>query len=271
MVTGLSALTRLESLFLELEFPRPYPDRESRRLPLARSALPALTRFKFKGASEYLDDLVARIDVPRLDDFSIIFIEPLDLDSSHLVQFIRRTPFSKVFGKAHITFYIGDAVMVNLSSQTPNRGELNLAAESAMPVWHISSLTRVCTSSLPALPTLEDLYIHVGGMFIDGEYLVENYQWLGLLRPFIYVKNLYVSEEFVPSIVDALQKLVGDRTTEVLPILQNIFFEGPQPSEPVQEGIGKFVAARQLIRHPTSVSFRDSIPKQDRYPELFTL
>jgi len=86
-----------------------------------------------------------------------------------------------------------------------------------------------------------------------------------MLRHFIFVKNLYVSEEFVPSIVSALQELIGDRTTEVLPILQNVFFEGLQPSEPVQEGIGKFVAARQLIGQPISVSFRDSVPKQDRY------
>ena len=59
---------------------------------------------KFNGASEYLDDLVARIDVPRLNDFSIIFFEQLDLDTPHLAQFIRRTPYSKAFGKAHINF-----------------------------------------------------------------------------------------------------------------------------------------------------------------------
>jgi hypothetical protein len=218
-----------------------------------------------------LDDLVARIDVPRLNDFSIIFFETLDYDTPHLVRFIRRTPYSKAFGKAHITFYIGDAVMVNFSSQTPNRGELNLTVESTIPEWHISSLTRTCTSSLPALPTLEDLYIQDGSMSVDWQYFIEDYQWLRLLRRFIYVKNLYVSKEFVPRIVDALQELIGDRTTEVLPMLQNIFFEGLQPSEPVQEGIGKFVAARQLIGQPISVSFRERVPKQDRYPELFTL
>jgi hypothetical protein len=85
------------------------------------------------------------------------------------------------------------------------------------------------------------------------------------------VKNFYVSEEFVPSIVSALQELIGDRTSEVLPVLQNIFLEGPQPSGPGQEGIGQFVAARQLTRHPITVSFRDWIPRQDRFFELFTL
>jgi hypothetical protein len=45
-----------------------------------------------------------------------------------------------------------------------------------------------------------------------------------------------------PRIVAALQELVGARSMEVLPTLQNIFLEELQPSDPVQEGVGKFVA-----------------------------
>ena len=80
----------------------------------------------------------------------------------------------------------------------------------------------------------------------------------------LYLKNLYVSEEFVPSIVSALPELVEDQTTEILPILQNIFLEGRRPSGHIQKHIKQFVAARQLTGHPTTVSFRDSILKQDR-------
>jgi hypothetical protein len=271
MVTGFSALTRLESLLLDFESARPRPDRQSRRLPPpTRSVLPALTRFEFQGASIYLDHLVACIDVPRLNNFSITFFDLFDHDTPHLAQFIRRTPYSKAFGKAHVTFYIDDAVMVNLSSQTRGRGELNLTRLSTVPETHILYLTQVCTSSLPALPTLEDLYIH-GDQFVGWQDFIENDEWLGVFRAFLYVKNLHVSEEFVPSIVSALQELIGDQTTEVLPILQNIFLEGPQPSGPVQEGIRQFVVARQLTGHPITVSFRDSISKKDRFPVLFTL
>jgi hypothetical protein len=274
MATGFSALTRLESLSLGFESSRRRPDRQSRRLPPpTRCVLPALTRFRFEGASKYLDDLVARVDVPRLNNFSIVFLDDLEPDTPHLVQFIRRAPYSKAFGKAHITFDFGGAVMVKFSSQTFDGGELNLALLGALTEWPIWYLTQLCTSSLPALPTLEDLHIHGGGvglMRVDWQYCIENHQWLELLRPLIYVKNLYVSEEIVPSVVSALQELIGDRTTEVLPVLQNIFLEGLQPSGPVQEGIGQFVAARQLTR-PITVSFRDSVPKQDSYSEFFTL
>ena len=249
MVTGFSTLKRLEKLCLEFEFPQFHPDRENGRLPLpTRSVLPALTYFKFKGASKYLDELVARIDIPRLKTFSIIFFEPPSFESPHLVQFIRRTPYSKEFGKVHITCYFSDAVMVNLSSQTSNRRELNLAVLSTEPNLHITYLTLVCTSFLPALPTLEDLYINENELGLgheDWEYYVEDHEWLELLRPFKQLK--------------------------CCPSCRIFFLEGLLPSERVQEGIAQFVAARQLTRHPITVSFRDNIPTQDRYTDLFTL
>jgi hypothetical protein len=80
--------------------------------------------------------------------------------------------------------------------------------------------------------------------------------WLKLLHPFTAVKNLYLSEEFTPRIVHALQELVGGRTTEVLHALQNIFLEGFQLSEPIPpaKGIGQFIAAREEASHPIAIS-----------------
>ena len=68
------------------------------------------------------------------------------------------------------------------------------------------------------------------------------------------MKNLYLSEEIALRIGPALQEFVKGRTTEVLPALQNIFLEGLEPSGLVQEGIGKFVAARQVASHAIPVS-----------------
>ena len=52
----------------------------------------------------------------------------------------------------------------------------------------------------------------------------------------------------------ALQELAEDRSTEVLPTLQNIFLEEPQPSGTVQACIQQFIAMRQAINHPITVS-----------------
>ena len=84
---------------------------------------------------------------------------------------------------------------------------------------------------------------------------IENDQWLEILRPFTAVKSLTISEEYQPNIASALQELVGGRTTEVLPSLQEIFLEAEvfRPSRAVLKAIGKFVAARQLSGHPIVV------------------
>jgi hypothetical protein len=120
-------------------------------------------------------------------------------------------------------------------------------------------MEQVCTSCLPPLPTLD---LHIDG---NPDYRqhwqgnVENALWLRLLHPFTSVKNLYLSEEIARRIVPALQDLVGERATEVLPTLQNIFLEEGQRSGPVQEGIQQVVAVRQAAGHPIAVSYQPKV------------
>jgi hypothetical protein len=80
---------------------------------------------------------------------------------------------------------------------------------------------------------------------------------LDLLHPFTAVKNLYLSKQFAPRIAPALQELTGGRTTEVLPALQNVLLEGFEPSKLVQEGIARFISARQFINRPVVISVWD--------------
>jgi F-box-like len=255
MVTSLSTLTNLKSLWLEFQSPLSCPDRASRRPPpLRRSALRVLTSLRFKGVSEYLEDFVARIDTPRLLHLSITFFNQIAFDTPQFIQFISRTPKLKL-DKAHVAFEVG-AASVNFSSQTSGYGELDVKVSCKESDWQLSSLEQVCTSTLPPLSTLEGLFIHETSypqpQWQDN---VENALWLELLHPFTAVKNLYLSKEFAPRVAPALQELVGGRTTEVLPTLQNIFLEGhPSSSGPVQEGIGQFVATRQVTRRPVAVS-----------------
>ena len=55
-------------------------------------------------------------------------------------------------------------------------------------------------------------------------------------------------------VAPVLQELVEERVTDVLPALENLFLEELNPSGPVQEAVGQFVAARQLLDHPVVVS-----------------
>jgi hypothetical protein len=136
--------------------------------------------------------------------------------------------------------------------------------------WQLSSLEQVCTSSLPPLSTLEDLYIHKDSYWRPHwQDDIENTLWLDLLRSFVAVKNLYLSVEYVPRIAPALQELAGGRTTEVLPALENIFLEGFQTSGPLHEGIENFVAARRLTIHPVAVFRWDGDPNPVMHWEIY--
>jgi hypothetical protein len=80
IVTALSTLTAIRSLSLGFESPRSFPDRESRRPPPTHSAFPY---FSFKGVGEYLDDLLPRIDAPRLQYLVITFFNQIVFDTPH--------------------------------------------------------------------------------------------------------------------------------------------------------------------------------------------
>ena len=260
MVTALSTLTSLESLLLQFQSPRSFPNPEPQRPPPSiRSALSVLTYFAFKGDCEYLEDLVARIDVPRLNDLEITFFNDIVFDTPQLMQFISRTSTLGALQKAHITLPGGDAASIKFSSRTSDDGGLNVTALCKGLEWQVSSLEQVCSSCLPPLSMLEDLYIYEDPHSqLDWKDNIENRLWLGLLHPFTAVKNLYLSERFAQNIGPALQELVGNKTMEVFPTLQNIFLKGLQPSGLVQEAIRHFVASRQVTSRPITVSHWDA-------------
>jgi len=207
---------------------------------------------------------LARIDAPRLDKLGITLCNEIIFDTPQLFQFISRRPTLRAPEKGHIAFD-SMAIIVRFPSQTSDNDVLSVKILCSLraPGWQLSSLEQVCTSSLPPISTLEDLYIFEGGgRPLRWQDDVENTLWLDLLRPFVAVKNLYLSEEFVPRIAPALQELVEGRTTEVLPTLENIFLEGFQPSGPLHEGIEKFIAARRLTSRHVAVSRWDRKRRQ---------
>ena len=253
MVTALSTLTNLKTFRLQFQSPRSCPDWASRRPPPpTHLVLPVLTHFWFKGVGEYLEDLVACIDAPRLGNLEITFFNQIIFDTPQFVQFISHLPALRTFEKASISFE-GRAASIELSSRTSYRG-LNVRIPCRELDWQVSSLEQVCTSCLPPLSMLEDLYISEQRRWQrHWQDNIENTLWLELLRPFTAVKNLYLSEDFARRIVPAMQELVGGGTTEVLPTLQNTFLEGLRSSVPVQQGIGQFAATRQAISRPIAV------------------
>jgi hypothetical protein len=257
-------LTRLTELGLGFESPQSCPDQETRRLPPpTRSVLPALRIFGFKGVNEYLEELVAQIDTPRLGHFKATFFNDIDFDIPELIRLVSHASVLKAPNEAHVVFDSRTA-SVKLQPQASNFEHFKVEILCREPDWQLSSVAQICTTSLPLLSTTENLFIYERvDSQLDWKDGIENIEWLELLLPFTAVKNLYLSKQFAPRIAPALQDMTAGGTTEVLTALQNLYLEGFQSSESVQEGIKRFVSGRQFTDHPVAISVWDRDLAQD--------
>ena len=271
MVAGLSGLTRLKSLWLEFQSPLG----ETLPPPPSRALLPALTRFEFKGFCGYLEDLLARIDAPLLDDLNITFLYQLIFDTPQLAQFISRAPKFKAPDEAYVKFSDRDvSLTLPRSAEGTFDGTFHVAISCSDSLWQLSSLTQLCNSPLyqALIPTIEHLYI------LDVEFLrpcwqddvddEESSQWLELLRSFTAVIDLYLYREFVPFFAATLQELGSESVAEVLPALQRLFLEDPWLSGSVQEIINQFLARRRLSGDPIVVSLWSTGREKYKWYEL---
>jgi hypothetical protein len=118
IVALISVLSSLEILSLGFESPQSRPDGEGRNIPPPeRSIVLALTCICFRGVTEYLEELVTRIDTPQLDNVDITFLSHIGFDCPRLVQFIDRTPKLRALGEVWVQFDDCNA-FVKLRSRT---------------------------------------------------------------------------------------------------------------------------------------------------------
>ena len=269
MVTGLSVLTRLETLEIGFKSPLFGPDQENRRpYPPTRTLLPVLTSFLFKGDNKYLEDFVARIDAPLLHNFRITFFQQPVFEHPQLTQFTSRTPKFRSPDKARVVFFDRD-VSITFPRTFDGALELTISCSPSQYDQRNSSLALVCGSFFPRalvlaverLYILEDKVPHLQ-LFLQDD--TESHHWLELLRSFTAVKDLYISAEFAPSIAPFLQELVEESVTEVLPVLHTLFLEETLllALGPAQEAIEQLFAVRQLAGHPIFVSHWERAERQ---------
>jgi hypothetical protein len=259
LVDCLSVLTRLKILDVGFdEFDETFlsrVDQNSRYPPLpTRIHLSVLTGLSFRGANEYLEDLMARIDAPLLDTLRIAFFHEPIIDTPQLSRFIGRAPKLKTRDEARVVFFHREVSVALPLPQTNNvPPPLKLGISYKQTELQLSPLARVCGSSFPQdfIPAVKHLDIIWNLWGSDDSEVIENSEWLELLRPFTAVESLYISEEAVPRIAPALQEFVEE---SVLPALETLtLYEST--SGPIQEGIARFVSARQLAGHPVVISY----------------
>lgn len=268
IVICLSALTSLGSLTIGFQSPRSRPDTDTtnRRPPRPTWAvLPALTEFSFYGASEYIDELAARIDAPLLECLHLSFFNQLIFDLPRLAQFVGRAENFTLLKRSKVVFG-RDGVEMIFDSPVGHRGLwLSLRVACRELDWQIWSMAQLCSLPSRHLCHVEELRIHGHGVHSSGPGIHSSWQsewyedldptqWLELFHPFIALQSLYVSGNLGKLVASALQELRGE-STEVLPALRSLFFEVSHLStsdarRSVWKPVQGFLTTRRSSDHP---------------------
>ena len=217
----LPSLTMLRHFSIGYRFPRSHADRSRQHPPLLkRLVLPSLTEFSFKGDSEYLENIVGRIDTPSLESVNITFFNQLIFSTPLLRDFFSRTTIPQEPHRAEIWFF-GYHIDICLFQRERPAGchMLKVVLLSRVPEWQLSSMAEFCSTSLPPLPTLERLRIVAPRPTADLPRDMESSQWLELVRSFVTVKDLDLSIRVPEEVVTALRELTGSTVTQKLSAL----------------------------------------------------
>jgi len=258
MVVGLAALSRLEILYIEFQSTTSRPD-QIRPPPVTRTVLPALSLFRFRGASEYLEDLLARIDGPQLIRIDILYSNGLaDFQVAQLSKFVRRSvgpelnPFMPVqvglsSGQVKFTLYRH----ANYPGSDPRPGIIISCGASDWRVSHMVQVLRQFSTTLSTVIHLElGVHYELAAQLEEDRQLddTNDFEWLHLLHPFSTVQTLRVDPGIAEHVALALEDIPREMVAEVLPSLDFLCLED-QPAPSVE----KFIAARRLSDRPVTV------------------
>lgn len=115
-------------------------------------------------------------------------------------------------------------------------------------------MVQVCNELSPFLSHVEQLDIGEG--MIEQSHRrneIDSMQLFECFDHFSAVKYLHVYDGLRPLAVQGLQKLTGERATQIFPSLRSLVFKGSRLSRPVQEDIEPFIVARQHSNYPINV------------------
>ena len=246
MVASLAALPKLERFGIETEWDIPLLNR-MRPPPTRRAVLPALTFFQFRGISNYMEDLVSRIDSPQLINISIVYFDPPSdhFPVTQLVDFIDHSvgPRSTIFGRAHVTVYKGHVnVRLHQHAYHPRGSSTTVTPQSIE--WQFTHMAQVLSRVSATLSNVVHLELRMGPQF--G--IMNGVEWRGLLQQFSAVQTLKLCSELASRMVDTLEDVTDERVVGLFPSLKLICLQD-QP----ESSIENIVTLRKLSGQPLTV------------------
>ncbi|KAH9042832.1 hypothetical protein EDB84DRAFT_1472611 [Lactarius hengduanensis] len=258
LANALSGTTQLQSLSLHFLSPSSLPSHVGiSPLPGGRVVLPALSRFKFQGTSEYLNDLVTRIDAPRLGDIEVRFFNQLIFHISQLCCFIDRIEMQKSHRRADI---LSSERAISITFTQPEaHARLTLQISCDQLDWQLSSMAQICDqfSSSGFLFGVGDLRINTMRLS-SGQDDADSEHWPEVIHSLSGVERLSLAGKLVTNILCTLQ--ATDRETNRLPALKYLCVPRVQrwAQRKLQATIKKLVTPRRLSDRPIQVEYTDA-------------
>ncbi|KAH8986357.1 hypothetical protein EDB92DRAFT_2116480 [Lactarius akahatsu] len=244
MVGSLAVLTRLRTLSIAFYDDTPPPDqRRSRPDPPMPVILPALTVFRYRGCCEYLEDFLAQIDTPRLDDLAIEYFVQ-EIQATQLSRFIDRTKNLKLdkFCRAEVTFFYEDTY-VEFDYPQGGRRQARLSLKILGQVWlhrQVPCVVQVLGRLVPMFSNVNHLDAHGDHVHSRGMYITD---WLPFFR--LFPADTADPEETVTDVLPALRLIWLDEAADDED-------EDGDHNEPVGS-IEQFLSLRQLSGCPVTV------------------
>jgi hypothetical protein len=249
LVACLAALTRLE--YIAIEFQSDLSTTRSNQIrhpPETTVVLPALASFSYEGDNAYLDDFVARINTPRLNSIDIKYTEEvLNPQVTELSKLIERSNFQlSQLGLASIFFETRKTTFLLRPQTNPNEFiiAIRIASWGAVRA-QVADMTLMLSQVSTIISHVVRLDIgsesprELDEVFMDHDMMESEFMdrvgWLELFHPFIAVKTLRISDEFVKSIANEFEERTVETVYQVLPALKSLYLE----SEPFMRNIAK--------------------------------
>ena len=252
MIACLATLPRLEFLHIErIEFEsiRSHPD-QMLLLLMTRISLPVLSSFEFWGTSEYLEELISRIDSPRLNRIDIeYYYQPSEFQVTQLFQFIDslEDPRLALIRRAcvNISTRLVSLVLDPYPGYHPDQGRVNISTHCPRLIGQNSYLTKLFGRPSALLSRVVHLEFYQLRAFED----YRDYECLHILPRFTATRTLLLSADFAGDNTLTPEHVTGG--TEILPVLDLIWIDSD--GQRAGSCIKKFLAARRLFNRPVTV------------------
>jgi len=192
------------------------------------AVLPALTQFVFAGESKYLEDLLAQIDAPRVEDVRIEYYTQV-VQTPQLSRFLGRIANFKLaqFRRAQVIF-CGDDACIELDRPQGEcrRVHLSVTTLDGGPNFQVPYVIQDAMLSNVGHLSISRTQVEVGQQDdLNGT------DWLPLLHLLPTVKTMHVNRAMALYIASAIGGIADEMVAKVLPALQLLCLEDGEDND----------------------------------------